>query len=107
MIQRRIVWTIPVERYSWLHFPLAGLNNIVGPENDSLFIYRLLITIIEFYIPLFYYCVMTSAGGNVYFLSHGDFLPSLFRIPKDNKIVYNNFLFTSPLVPSTHHNYYN
>ena len=33
--------------------------------------YRLLIKIIDFYFPLFYYCLMTSAGGNVTLLSRG------------------------------------
>ena len=35
------------------------------------FINRLLIKIIDFYFPLFYYCLMTSAGGNVTLLSQG------------------------------------
>ena len=48
-----------------------GIN---GPEFDEdatesfiavKYYYRLLIKTIDFYFPLFYVCLMTSAGGNV------------------------------------------
>ena len=70
--------------------------------------------IIDFYFPLFYFCLMTSAGGNATKLSHGKiklkyhplnlnifadfsfesfgfFYLRLLDIPKDDIIVYNNF----------------
>ena len=42
------------------------LENGSGEEHKVVWnFYRLLIKIIDFYFPLFYYCLMTSAGGNV------------------------------------------
>ena len=41
------------------------------PEKNWFFC-RLQIKIIYFYSPLLYYCLMTSAGGNVTYLSHGE-----------------------------------
>ena len=96
-------------------------------RSKGFFFYRLLIKIIDFYFPLFYYCLMTSAGGNVTQLSHEEIKlnynpPKYFRgffigklrifyhrllvISKYDKIVYNKLFreitgFTSPRVPLT------
>ena len=40
--------------------------------NTAYNFYCLLIRFIDFYIPLFYYCLLTSAGGNFTFLSHAE-----------------------------------
>ena len=41
-------------------------------SRNKIIIYRLLVKIIDFYYPLFYYRLMTSAGYNVTYLSHGN-----------------------------------
>ena len=85
-------------------------------QSRNIDLYRLLMKNVDFYFPLFYYCLVTSAGGNFTHLSHmhgkiklnhhplninifvdfslkicGFFYKRLIGIPKDNKIVYNNF----------------
>ena len=79
-------------------------------SRQIIFFYRLLINIIEFYFPLFYYCLMTSAGGMLHICPCMGKLPPaeleyfrgfviwklrifyhrLLGIPKDDKIVYNS-----------------
>ena len=94
--------------------PFKTVKDIIAflPPVDKIF---------DFYLPLFYYCSMMSAVGNVTYLSHGEikldyhcsrwiyifsriFYHRLLGIPKDYKIVYNNFFgknFPSPRVPLT------
>ena len=40
---------------------------------QTFIVFTLLIKIIDFYFPLFYYYLMTSEGGNVTYLSHGEY----------------------------------
>ena len=50
--------------------------------------YRLLLKIIDFYFSLFYSCLMTSAGGNLTYLSHGENKLNYHRL---NPNIFANF----------------
>ena len=50
--------------------------------------YRLLIKIINFYFPLFNYCMMTSAGGNVTFVPCG----KKVKLPPDESKYFHGFV---------------
>jgi len=64
--------TVPISLIIFIYFQRNQILRIVADKGVELaaeflckFFYRLLIKIIEFYFLLFYYCLMTSGGGNV------------------------------------------